>query len=68
MSNLAATFKSGFKLNHEKCLFLVDTGDNLGFTIKEIKEVSNKKLESIKNYPAPKSIKTIKISSSSWFL
>ncbi len=58
---LSAIFTAGLKLNREKCIFLVDTVEFLGYTITQNKvTVSESKIKTIKDYPVPKSIKDIK--------
>ncbi len=58
---LSAICTAGLKLNREKCIFLVDTVEFLGYTITQNKvTVSESKIKPIKEYPVPKSIKDIK--------
>ncbi len=58
---LLAIFTAGLKLNHEKCIFLVDTLEFLWYTITQNKvTISESKIKIIKDYPVPKSIKDIK--------
>ncbi len=58
---LSAIFTAGLKLNHEKCIFIVDSVEFLGYTIIQNKvTASESKIEAIKEYPVPKSIKDIK--------
>ncbi len=58
---LSAIFTARLKLNSEKCIFLVNTVEFLGYTITQSKvTVSESKIKAIKAYPVPKSIKDIK--------
>ncbi len=58
---LSAIFTAELKLNREKCIFLVDTVEFLGYTITQNEvTVSESKIKTIKDYPVPKSIKDIK--------
>ncbi len=58
---LSAIFSTGLKLNREKCIFLVDTVEFLGYTITQNKvTISEGKIKTIKDYPVPIYIKDIK--------
>lgn len=58
---LSSLYESGLKLNKEKCKFFVDNVEFLGYNISENSvTLANKKIDAIKNYPVPKTVKAVK--------
>ncbi|OMJ26997.1 Pol polyprotein [Smittium culicis] len=53
--------EKGFKANSKKCLFAVPKIEILGFTVSEKgQEISNSKIEAVKNFPRPNSVSTVR--------
>ena len=59
---LDALSQAGLRLNREKCIFFTDKIEFLGFTTISHNSVtvSESKVQSIRNYPVPKTVKDIK--------
>lgn len=54
-------FKAGFKLNWEKCFFMKQYTEFLGFIVGQGKiQVSPKKTEAVMNYPRPRTLKQLR--------